>query len=115
MQKNSELPQDEFPYNLVKLITGEELISRKIGDTKKYLILENPYVIIKDYSGDVSKIFLFKWMSFSENRVFNLDKNHIMAYNDANDKIIEYYEYSTTQEIIDDEMPDNEYSNGTIH
>lgn len=113
MQKNSELPQEELNYSSIKLINGDELITRTLFEDEKNLVVDNPYLVIKDI--ETSKIFLIKWIITTKNTIFNIDKNHILAYDDADDKIIDYYNYRISQELIYDEIQDNEYASGTIH
>ena len=92
---------------LFKLVSGEEIIvSDFVNVDKKVILISNPYGIHKEIKGDVSNIFLYKWIPYADNANFPLDKTSIITYNAPSEKLADYYMTCLKEEYVtNDEYP----------
>ena len=88
---------DEEFYATVKLITGEEIVSKVcyLEDEDKVL-LENPLQVenAKQRRGqlEVSGLSFKEWISATFDNMFIIKRDHIMTMTEVDGQIVEFYE-----------------------
>tara|TARA_B100002019_G_scaffold54924_1_gene47014 strand:- start:519 stop:917 length:399 start_codon:yes stop_codon:yes gene_type:complete len=88
---------DEEFYATVKLITGEEIVSKVcyLEDEDK-ILLENPLQVesAKQRRGqlEVSGFSFKEWISATFDNMFILKRDHIMTMTEVDGQIVEFYE-----------------------
>ena len=88
---------DEEFYATVKLITGEEIVSKVcyLEDEDKVL-LENPLQVetARQRRGqlEVSGFSFKEWISASVDNMFSIKRDHIMTITEVDGQIVEFYE-----------------------
>jgi hypothetical protein len=78
---------------LIKLVSGEELVSECTEETSEAFLLLNPYAFMyaSDQSG-ATGIKLIDFSYYADIKEFTIDKKHVIYYTySVNNKLIEYY------------------------
>ena len=88
---------DEEFYATVKLITGEEIVSKVCYfEDEDKVLLENPLQVeaAKQRRGqlEVSGFSFKEWISASFDNMFIIKRDHIMTMTEVDGQIVEFYE-----------------------
>lgn len=95
--------ENKGQYRIMKLRSGEEIITRIVGSTKEKLTLDRPMcfrsVMIQDFYGTPKEILVLKnWIPLSlENRI-DIPKDSVMSYMTPNPDAISIYETEKQKE-----------------
>lgn len=88
LMKNKTISKGEIVS--LKLISGEELISKYISEDTDNICIDSPLVLTISDKGQIGMI---PWMILSSTYIYTLSRNHILAMslsnNDAKEKFIE--------------------------
>ena len=93
--------EEEF-YATVKLLSGEELVSKVsyLSDEDK-LILEKPLIVenAKHRKGqvEVTGFALKEWISATFDDMFVINRNHVMTIIEIEGEIVDFYEKTLTR------------------
>ena len=96
--------ENKTQYRIMKLRSGEEIITRIVNSTKDKLTVERPMcfrsLMIQDYYGTPKEILVMKnWIPLSvENRI-EIPKDSIMSYMTPNPDAISLYEAERKKRI----------------
>lgn len=79
---------------IVKLVTGEELVTAVNGVTNGDMVLENPLLITEDYDEETgaSIMVLQRYVIFDDDqKTYVINKIHVVSASNASDEMAEYY------------------------
>ena len=92
----------------IKLVTGDELLTEVIGEDHVEFYIRNPLKVykekflVKGVSREAN--FFTRWMGFSDNQEFIINKNHIVAEGIVDDNVADYYNKMMSNIERDDEV-----------
>lgn len=95
--------ENKAQYRIMKLRSGEEIITRIVGSTKEKLTLDRPMcfrsMMIQDFYGTPKEILVLKnWIPLSlENRI-EIPKDSVMSYMTPNPDAVSIYETEKQKE-----------------
>lgn len=73
---------DQKNIRLIRFLTGEEIIAEVVLDTEKVLTIKNPIrvlVIPNQSAPNNPNIGFAPWSEFTEDKTFDLNKDHILV------------------------------------
>lgn len=79
----------------MKLVTGDEILTEVVGEDQAEFMIRNPLkvfkerIVVKGIPREAN--FFSRWMGFSENDEFLLNKQHIVAEALVDDNVANYY------------------------
>lgn len=78
---------------LIKLSSGEEIVTGacNFDEYGGFVVMNNPYYVVKILKGDRISYQLEKWMPYTENEDFPVDIRQIISYNSPSIDFLEYY------------------------
>ena len=82
---------------IVKLINGDELVGRLLGEDRKQIIIQNPLVVEESFDVDSgsSNILLTSYIPFSKSdQSIKLSKIHVIQVLPVQNEVERYYENS---------------------
>lgn len=97
IEKISENVNDEEPKEFkskilhIKMIDKSEIISHCIDTEDGYLLTNNPMIISEKEMNGSTSIVLHRYMPFSDQQMFWINKNHVMTIGDVNSEMEKYY------------------------
>ena len=100
---------------LIKISTGEEILSQKITDgDKDFVVLHNPYYVVKILRDNKLSFQLDKWMPYTQGTEIPVDIKHIVSYNQPTEDFYSYYQEIIKMDTEEELYQDEEYD-GQIH
>ena len=92
-------------YRILKLRSGEELITKIVGQEKDSMIIERPFLfknsLMVDGYGRKKEITLLRnWLSNSTQIRVKIPKNHVALFLDPDDDISNLYEMEMEREDV---------------
>lgn len=95
--------EQKIKYKIMKLKSGEEIISQIINSTRDKLILDKPMcfksIIMQDYYGNPKEILVMKnWIPLSLENKIEIPKDFVLSYMTPNDDAIKLYEGEKNKE-----------------
>ena len=96
-------------YKILKLRSGEEIITRIVGSKKNTLIIERPFIfrvsMMMDHRGQRREITILRnWIQNSNEIKTSIPKDHIVNFQTPDDKTVQLYTLEMERE---DTQPDN--------
>ena len=81
-------------YGLVKLMNGEELLTRVVEDDGEYLLFEDPVIMYRSISPNgMTWIQCSHWLLFNKTNLITVHKSKVIAIaDDLHENIISNYE-----------------------
>lgn len=79
---------------ILKLITGEDIITEVVSETEKYMKIKSPLrVVVMPSKSDpkMPTIAFVPWVEFYAEKEFTLDKSHILVIGSAVKEFINQY------------------------
>jgi len=101
-QTAEQEPAENSRPIVVKLMTGEELIVNTLTTNANLIILENPYVVMRQIVSNMPSLFLLRWIPYSASRTFVVNSTAILTVTLANDEMTLHYKTCLREEIMDD-------------
>lgn len=94
---------EKTQYRIMKLRSGEELITKIVSSTGKKLTLERPMcfksIMIQDYFGNPKEILVMKnWIPLSEGNKIEIPSDHVISFNVPNSEAIKIYDLEKQKE-----------------
>ena len=75
----------------IRLINGDEIIAFILEDTKSFLTVDHPLVVVEIMDDQGSSIALQKYLPYAKEKVCRLQRSHIIACTDLHPEIEKYY------------------------
>ena len=103
-------------YKILKLLSGEEIICDVISkEHPRTFEISTPLRIsvvpkVTEYGVDEA-ISLVRWIHFSEENVYNLDKSKVMVITQASTGLSKFYEYCVKKIAYEGDIQEREPSN----
>jgi hypothetical protein len=81
-------------YGLVKLMNGEEILTRVVEDDGEYLLFEDPVIMYRSISPNgMTWIQCSHWLLFNKTNIITVHKSKVIAIaDDLHENIISNYE-----------------------
>jgi hypothetical protein len=81
----------------IKLVTGEEVIARKISDDDQHIIVSRPLAMVMAENPDnptQTRVMFTPWMVASGKEVVTIKNAHVVAVTPARDDAADQYEHA---------------------
>lgn len=75
----------------MRLINGEEIVADILTETEYSVVVDNPMMVEERKDENGSSLILTKYIPFSKNKVCELNKSHIITFNQLHPELIRYY------------------------
>lgn len=100
-------------YKILKLLSGEEIICNLVADEHpRTYEIESPLQIsvvpkVTKYGIDEA-VSLVRWIHFSEDSVYNIDKSKVMIITAASTGLSKFYEHCVKRMNFDEDLVERE-------